>query len=182
MFRTINNSSKVRHFYRWLSNSFIGKLPFRWIRHKWFRAFIKIGNNSNIMMGFKVRKLSGIYIGNITNVNPNCMFDSRGGEIKIGDNVDIAPEVNIWTLEHNPQDPNFATKGGKVTIEDYVWIGNRATILPNVTIGTGAVVATGAVVTKDILPWTIVGGVPAKKIGDRNPKQNPRKPYKPFLL
>ena len=70
------------------------------------------------MMGFKVRKLSDIKIGHTTNINPNCMFDSRGGEIQIGDYVDIAPEVNIWTLEHDPQDPDFATKGGGVIIGD----------------------------------------------------------------
>ena len=134
------------------------------------------------MMGFKVRRLRDIYIGHTTNINPNCMFDSRGGKISIGNYVDIAPEVNIWTLEHDPQDPDFSTKGGLVRIENFVWIGNRVTILPNVTIREGAVIATGAVVTKDVAPWTIVGGVPAKKIGDRNNQQNPRPPYKPFLL
>ena len=133
-------------------------------------------------MGFTVRKLTDIRIGHTTNINPNCMFDSRGGSIRIGNFVDIAPEVNIWTLEHDPQDPNFATKGGPVGIEDFVWIGNRAIILPNITIGEGAVIATGAVVTKNVSPWTIVGGVPAREIGLRNKDQNPRKPYKPFLL
>lgn len=182
MFKIINRSSKVRHSLRWLSNAFFGKMPINFIRHGWLRRFIKIGKHSNIMTGFRVRKLEGIEVGNITNINPDCMFDSRGGKIKIGNNVDIAPEVNIWTLEHDPQDPDFATKGGSVIIEDFVWIGNRATILPNVIIGEGAVIATGAVVTKDISPWTIVGGVPAKKIGERNPAQNQRKPYKPFLL
>lgn len=134
------------------------------------------------MMGFQVRKLSDIKIGHTTNINPNCMFDSRGGKIIIGNHVDIAPDVNIWTLEHDPQDPDFKTKGGSVYIKDFAWIGNRVTILPEVTIGEGAVVATGAVVTKDVEPWTIVGGVPAKVIGTRNKNQNPRKPYKPFLL
>lgn len=110
------------------------------------------------------------------------MFDSRGGEIIIGDYVDIAPEVNIWTLHHDPQDSDFATKGGDVIIKDFVWIGNRAIILPNVIIAEGAVIAAGAVVTKDVEPYTIVGGVPAKKIGERNNLQNPRKPYKPIFL
>ncbi len=110
------------------------------------------------------------------------MIDSRGGCIRIGNYVDISPEVNIWTLEHDPQDPKFASKGGDVIIEDFVWIGNRAVILPNTIIGKGAVVAAGAVVNKEVEPYTIVGGVPAKKIGERNPNQEPRKPYKPFLL
>ena len=110
------------------------------------------------------------------------MFDSRGGLIRLGNNIDIAPEVNIWTLEHDPQDSDFSTKGGPVTIGDFVWIGNRAIILPNVIIGEGAVVASGAVVTKDVDPWTIMGGVPAKKIGNRNKNQNERSVYKPYLL
>ena len=157
-------------------------MPIRSLRLLWYRRFFTIGRHVNIMMGFKVRKMNGIVIGDLVNVNPNCMFDSRGGDITIGNNVDIAPEVNIWTLEHDPQDPRFRTKGGPVKIKDFVWIGNRAIILPNTIIGTGAVVATGAVVTKNVKPWTIVGGVPAKKIGVRNPNQKNREPYTPLLL
>jgi acetyltransferase-like isoleucine patch superfamily enzyme len=76
--------------------------------------------------------------------------------------------VWIWTLEHDPQDPNYAAVGGAVIIEDFVWISCRAIILPGVTVGEGAVVAAGAVVTKDVEPFSIVGGVPAKVIGVRN--------------
>ena len=75
--------------------------------------------------------------------------------------------VWIWTMEHDPQDSYYGVKGGAVTIEDYAWISCRVVILPGVTIGKGAVVAAGAVVTKDVAPYTIVGGVPAKKIGTR---------------
>ena len=57
---------------------------------------------------------------------------------------------------------------GLVKIEDYAWICSRAIILPNVTIGKGAVVASGAVVTKNVDAYTVVGGIPAKKIADRN--------------
>jgi acetyltransferase-like isoleucine patch superfamily enzyme len=175
-------SSRLNHFLRWFSNSLVTILPFYSLRHLWFRLFIHLGKQSNIMSGFRVRKLSDIGIGDITNINPGCMFDSRGGKISVGNYVDISPEVNIWTLQHDPQDPNFQTKGGPVTIEDYVWIGNRAIILPGVTLGKGSVVAAGAVVTNNVAPWDIVGGIPARKIGTRNPEQNPRKPYHPFLL
>lgn len=133
-------------------------------------------------MGLKLRKMQGLHIGHTTNINPNCMLDTRGGQISIGNYVDIAPEVNIWTLEHDFQDPGFRSSGGPVTIGDYAWICNRAIILPGVQIGEGAVVAAGAVVTKSVAPWTVVGGVPAKPIGSRQSNQDPRKPYQPFLL
>ena len=141
-----------------------------------------MAEGANIMMGFRVRKLEGITLGINTNVNPGCMFDSRGGTIILGNYVDIAPEVNIWTLEHNLNDPNFATQQGSVVIEDYAWICNRAIILPGVTVGQGAVVASGAVVTKDVSAWSIVGGVPAKVIGQRSQQQNPRKAYRPYFI
>ncbi|MDQ3142566.1 MAG: acyltransferase [Bacteroidota bacterium] len=110
------------------------------------------------------------------------MFDSRGGKIKIGNFVDISPEVNIWTLQHDYNDPHFGTKGADVEIDDYVWVGNRVTILPGIHVGMGAVLAAGSVVTKNVPEWTVVAGVPAKPIGKRPSDQFPRKPYNPFLL
>lgn len=86
----------------------------------------------------------------------------------IGNNVSIAGEVRIYTMEHDVDDPNFAETGAPVVIDDYVVIGTRVTILPGVHIGKGAAIATGAVVTKDVEPYTLVGGVPAKFIRNRN--------------
>ena len=91
----------------------------------------------------------------------------RSGGVKIGDNVDIAQDDNIWTEQHDYNSPTYASVCKPVIIEDYVWIASRATILPGVTIGKGAVVASGAVVTKDVPPLAIVAGVPAKIIGKR---------------
>jgi len=167
---------------RFCFNTFISRIPSLRLRLVFYRLFFSVGKNSSIMMGLTLRKMSGIFIGNVTNINPDCMLDSRGGNITIGDFVDIAPEVNIWTLEHDPNDPHFKSRGESVVIEDYVWLANRVTILPGVTIGKGAVIATGAVVTKSIPAWCIAGGVPAKIIGQRNENQEPRKPYRGFLL
>ena len=69
-------------------------------------------------------------------------------------------------------DPEFGVKGAPVIIEDYAWVSSRTTLLPGVTIGKGAVVAAGAVVTKSVEPYTVVGGVPAKKIGERSKELN----------
>ncbi|MGB9883466.1 MAG: acyltransferase, partial [Microgenomates group bacterium] len=88
----------------------------------------------------------------------------------IGNHVDIASEVMIYNSEHDINDVNFKAIEAPVYIEDYVFIGPRAIILPGVKIGKGAVVAAAAVVTKDIPPFAVVGGVPAKIIGERKNK------------
>jgi maltose O-acetyltransferase len=88
--------------------------------------------------------------------------------LKIGNNVSIAGEVRIYTMEHDVDSPTFEEVGAPVIIDDYVVIGTRVTILPGVHIGRGAVIASGAVVTHDIEPFSVVGGVPAKEIKKRN--------------
>jgi maltose O-acetyltransferase len=111
-----------------------------------------------------------VRIGRNSRINRNCTLDARS-PLAIGDNVSISPEVMILAGTHDVNDPRFAPSEvgpWAVTIEDHVWIGSRAMIMPGVTVGRGAVVAAGAVVTKDVPPLTIVAGVPAKPIGMRD--------------
>ncbi len=105
----------------------------------------------------------------------NNHLDCRCG-ITIGKNVCLASNVCIWTLHHDYNDANFGTKGGAVYIGDYAWLCSHCIILPGVKIGEGAVVASGAVVCKDVEAWTVVGGVPAKEIGKRERKNYHYKP------
>ena len=105
-------------------------------------------------------------IGHNSIVGDNGFLDGRFG-LHIGNNVNIAGEVRIYTLEHDISSPTFGGSGGPIRIDDWVYIGTRVTILPGVTIGEGAVIASGAVVTKDVTPWTMVGGVPARFIKGR---------------
>lgn len=114
-------------------------------------------------------------------INSKVRLDGRGGKVIIGNNVDIATESCIWTLEHDPNSDYHKTRGGSVVIEDYVWIASRAIILPNITIGNGAVIATGAIVTKDVPAMAIVAGVPAKVIGYRKSKLKYKLDYKPIF-
>lgn len=107
-----------------------------------------------------------IKIGQNTTINKSCLLDGRGGLV-IGNNVDIAQGAYIWTEQHDYNSPTYCPICKEVIINDYVWIASRATILPGITIGRGAVVACGAVVTKDVPPLAIVAGVPAKVIGQR---------------
>ncbi|MGH7245455.1 MAG: acyltransferase, partial [Candidatus Levyibacteriota bacterium] len=87
--------------------------------------------------------------------------------LRIGNHVDIASEVMIYNSQHDVSDPFFSAIEKEVVIDDYVFIGPRAIILPGVHIKKGAVVAAGAVVTKDVEENSIVGGVPAKEISKR---------------
>lgn len=88
-------------------------------------------------------------------------------KIIIGTKVAISREAFICTASHDITKPNRPLLTAPIKIGDGVWIGSRAIILPGVTIGEGAVVAAGAVVTKDVAPWTVVGGNPARLIKKR---------------
>jgi acetyltransferase-like isoleucine patch superfamily enzyme len=145
-----------------------GWIPIHSIRHPIYRTVFRIGlpKDSIIYCGCRFFFPWGVSIGRHSIVGDHAFLDGRKG-LSIGNNVDIAQEVRIYTLEHDPESTSFAPKGGPVVIGDWAYIGSRATVLPGVTIGEGAVVAAGAVVTKNVDPWTIVGGVPAKLIRTR---------------
>lgn len=130
------------------------------------RVFGHVGKSVAILRHVDFINPSNISIGNHTVINPYCYLDGRA-RLTIGNNVDIARDVTIWTMEHDPHSDNHDARIGDVVIDDYVWIASRVTILPGIHIGRGAVVACGAVVTKDAEPGVIVGGVPAKVIGIR---------------
>lgn len=116
---------------------------------------------------------SPIRIGVNFSANTNVMINARGkGYITIGDNVMIGPNVVLRSNDHvfDQTDVPIKDQGmseGSITIGDDVWIASNAVILQNVSIGDGAVVAAGAVVTKSVAPYAIVGGVPARTIGTR---------------
>ncbi|TWT05481.1 acetyltransferase [Planococcus sp. CPCC 101016] len=108
-----------------------------------------------------------VHVGENFYANFDCVFLDVC-EIRIGDNCLMAPGVHIYTATHplNPEARNSGKEFGKpVTIGNNVWIGGRAVINPGITIGDNAVIASGAIVTKDVPPNTIVGGNPAKAIG-----------------
>lgn len=130
-------------------------------------------------MNVNLRNPVQIFIGARSVINMNCILDARGGALGIGHDVDIGPCTHIWTLEHDPSSPVHGTKGGRVTIEDHVWIASRVTILPGVTVHRGAVVACGSVVTKDVPAMAIVAGVPAKVIGQRQNSLEYKLNYRP---
>jgi len=145
-------------------------VPFYFIRKAIMRLFgVKIGKGSTVHMGVKFFKPSGVSVGEDTIIGDSAFLDGRA-PLTIGSHVDIASEVMIYNSEHDLTDSEFTAIEEAVTIHDYVFIGPRSIILPGVTIGKGAVIAAGAVVTKDVGEKEIVGGIPAKTIGKREIK------------
>ena len=134
-------------------------------------AFDCCGENVNIERMADFGKGDGIRIGNNSGIGVNCEVR---GPLEIGDNVMMGPEVMILTSMHNTSrtDIPMCHQGylpkQKVTIGNDVWIGARVIILPGVKIGNGVIIGAGAVVTKDIPDYAVIGGVPAKIIKFRN--------------
>ncbi|MCY1673810.1 acyltransferase [Pseudarthrobacter sp. SL88] len=147
----------------------VGRIPIHAFRISVYRRFlgIQIGPASAVHWRLAFFAPRGIRIGRNSIVGNDCFLDGRLG-LEIGNNVNIGGHVQIFTVGHDPSSPTFGTKGGAVRIGDRAYIASRATVLPNVDIGEGAVVAAGAVVSKDVAPYTIVGGIPAAVIGQRN--------------
>jgi maltose O-acetyltransferase len=128
---------------------------------------VSLGDGAAVLMGVRLYSTRNLTIGPHAVVDRDCVLDNRGG-IQIGENVNLAPEVMILTASHDPDDGQaFSAYLRPVVVEDYAWLATRALILPGVRIGRGAVVAAGAVVTKDVAPATIVAGNPARPVGER---------------
>ena len=153
----------------YIVNHFFSHIPSYSIRHWAYKKILKIklGKDSSIHINSFVTG-NNIVIGDYSTIGRRTYLDGRGG-LKIGNCVSISPDVQLITASHDKDDPDFKNVLLPVIIEDYVWIGTRAIILPGVTLGFGCVVAAGAVVTKSIPPFAVAAGVPAKvKLGMRN--------------
>jgi len=156
----------------WIFIAILKHIPSRRIRMALLRCKgANIANDVAMFASIEIRNPKGLVIGNGCSIGPKVLLDARKG-LKIGNSVTIAYDAIIWTLHHDMNASDFRAIGAETTIDDYAWICSRSIILPGVHIGEGAVVASGAVVTKDVPPYTVVGGIPAKKIGDRNQNLN----------
>jgi maltose O-acetyltransferase len=153
----------------YICNIIVAVFPSARVRHLFYRRVMKVdmAKSTHILSGTWLDPRGNLTIGENTIINQRCRLDNRGG-IEIGTNVSISSEVHIITADHDVQHPMFLGRMAKVVIEDYVFIGSRATILPGITIGKGSVVAACACVTKDVPPYTVVGGVPAQMLIKRN--------------
>ena len=149
----------------------VGKIPSHKLRHFIYKYIycMKLGRKAVIYGGCEIRSPWNIEIGNAV-IAVGCLLDGRE-KITIGDNVVLGSGIRLWTEEHDLNDPLFRVTpdhSRPIVIEDYAWICSDSTILPGIHIGKGAVVAARACVTKDCEPYGVYGGVPAKKISERN--------------
>ncbi|WP_201323009.1 DapH/DapD/GlmU-related protein [Pseudanabaena sp. lw0831] len=170
---TSNLKSHTGNFLLYFNNYILSYIPLYALRKCFYVNLLglEIGVGSNIFMGAWFDSRKNFKIGKNSIINQKCRLDNRGG-LTIGDNVSISAEVCILTADHDLQSPLFTGRCRAVTIEDYVFVGTRSIVLPGVTLGKGCAVAAGAVVTKDVEPFTIVGGVPARHIANRNESLN----------
>lgn len=145
-------------------------IPIHVIRLVFLKLFIKqIGKQTYVGRLVDIRSPWNVCIGSNCVINKRVVLDGRG-QLVIGDNVDIAQDAQIWTEQHDYNDDYHKTQRGLVVINDYAWISSRTSILPGVIIGRGSVVASGAVVTKNVDDMSVVGGIPAKVIAIRTSK------------
>lgn len=148
----------------YLVNDILPHIPF-WNIRKWLlkQIGVKIGKKSFIMKRCYLMAPRRINIGECTDINRGCFIDARGG-ISIGSNVSISHEVKLVTGSHDIDSKKFYSQYFPIIIKDNAWLGVGCTILQGVTIGTGAIVCAGAVVTHDVADYEVVGGVPAKHL------------------
>jgi acetyltransferase-like isoleucine patch superfamily enzyme len=167
----------INRFYSWyldfqllILHLIFSLVPSHFLRRLALQAAgAKIGQGSVIHMGVRFFFPGGLNIGEDSIIGYRTFLDGRD-LLKIGSHVDIASEVMIYNSEHDINSEYFSATTAPVEIGDYVFIGPRAMLMPGIKIGKGAIIAGGAVVTKDVPEFTVVGGVPAKVIGQRSNK------------
>ncbi len=143
-------------------NNLITHVPNRFFRLSYLRLFNRnIHPSAVILMHTRILYFWRIYIEEGVAVNQYCLLDCRVNRIYIGKHADIGPYTRIWTLGHIPDSETHATAGGDVIIGHHSWISSGVTVLPNLTIAEGTVVASGSVVVKSTSKDDIVAGNPA---------------------
>ena len=146
----------------------IGYIPIHSLRLFYYRHVLKVrvGKNTSIHRCCQFRR-GNIVIGNNVIIGENALLDGSMG-ILIEDNVNFSSKVSIYTVQHDYNSPGFDVVGGPVTIKKNCWISSNSTILPNVTVGEGAVVAAMCLVNKDVPEYTMVRGVPFQVVRQRS--------------
>ena len=172
----------LNNFILYIFNTFINLVPFHLLRLIFYKLVISVGKQSSILMHVKILSLNKIKIGSNTVINQGVILDGRGGDLIIGNNVDIAPNVSIYTTDHDCDCDYHLPRNRPVIIEDNVWVASNAIVLPGVTISKGSVIAAGSIVTKSTEPLSINAGNPARFIRIRESKILYKHLYRPWFM
>lgn len=146
--------------------------PFYFRQLKGYRALLlklfgaRIGNSANIYASVRIWAPWNLELGDFSTLGPDVDCYNQG-KIVIGSNTIISQKSYLCASSHDYEISNFPLILKSITIADQVWVAADAFIGPGVTIGEGAVVGARSAVFKDVAPWTVIGGNPAKKIKDR---------------
>ena len=175
---------------RWLPppefvlNHVVNRIPLVGVRMAAYEAFgVQLADRrrSTIMLGTEVWEPKRLRLGVDTIVGRDCLLDARGG-IALGDRVNVTSNSLFMTAKHEVDEPGFPATFDPIVVEDQAWVALGSTILGGVTIGEGAVVAAGSVVTRDVDPRAIVAGVPAVFVRERAPGAEQETGYRPNWL
>ena len=150
----------------------IGTIPSLHIRKILYKGLgAKMNKDVTIHFRTEIRCPERLCIGQGSIIGDNAILDARRG-LTLGENVNLSSNVSIYTLQHDHRDPDFCCPPEEkvkysVEIDNRAWLGSNVIVLPGVHIGEGAVCCAGCVVTKDVDPYSVVAGIPAKKVGER---------------
>lgn len=159
------------------TNHVISQIPSYAVRHLWYRRVVGIsmGAGSSVQMDCHVSfygpgqvRRTGVRLGRRVHINRGCELGAQGA-LTIGDDASISSEVVLLTGGRHYDAPGFHGYALPIVIGEKAYIGMRAIVMPGVTVGRGAVVAAGSVVTRDVPPMAIVAGWPARVVGERQP-------------
>jgi putative colanic acid biosynthesis acetyltransferase WcaF len=156
-------------FLNYFYNNLLTHFPSHFIRKTFLRIFNKkIDPSAVILMHSRFLNFWEMEIGPRVVINQYCLLDCRKFKIKIAHDTDIGPYTKIWTLGHLPDSETHDLYGGDVIVDHHVWIASNVTVLPNLTINAGAILAASSVVHKSVDELDIVVGNPGKAIKKRN--------------
>ena len=150
-------------------NHIVNRIPIVGVRMTAYGALgvgLEERGSGMIMLGAEVFAPRRLKLGARSIVGGGCMLDARGG-IDIGRDVNLTGHARLMSARHLVDDPDFTAAFEPIVVGDRAWIALGAIVLGGVRVGEGAVVAAGAVVTSDVPPYTVVGGVPARPLRER---------------
>ncbi len=165
----------------YLLNHLVNRIPLVGAR---LRAYALFGvdfdeiSTAQISLGVEMWMGQRLSMGPRSTIAQRCYIDARAG-IRLESDVSISREAALLSATHIPDDPHFTARLAPIHLAHHSWIGMRALILPGVHVGEGAIVGAGALVTSDVEPYTIVGGVPARVLRKRQGSMSYRLDWRP---